>query len=126
MATADPTKAPRPMQSGDSPNADPATAKFNRNASATVESLQEDFSAMRDDITKLSEQVVDLLQEKGGAAYRRAKENLGAKTGDATAAVRDVRDTFAKAVEESVQERPMATLALAIGVGFVLGAMWRR
>jgi ElaB/YqjD/DUF883 family membrane-anchored ribosome-binding protein len=125
MATVDPTKASRPVQPGDSP-ADPATAKFNRNASATVESLQEDFSAMRDDITKLSEQVVDLLQEKGGAAYRRAKKNFDAKTGDATAAVRDVRDTFADAVEESVQERPMATLALAVGVGFVLGAMWRR
>jgi ElaB/YqjD/DUF883 family membrane-anchored ribosome-binding protein len=121
MATVDPTKASRPVQPGD-----PATAKFNRNASATVESLQEDFSAMRDDITKLSEQVVDLLQEKGGAAYRRAKKNFDAKTGDATAAVRDVRDTFADAVEESVQERPMATLALAVGVGFVLGAMWRR
>jgi ElaB/YqjD/DUF883 family membrane-anchored ribosome-binding protein len=126
MATVDPTKVSRPVQPGDSPNADPATAKFTRNASATVESLQEDFSAMRDDITKLSEQVVDLLQEKGGAAYRRAKKNFDAKTGDATAAVRDVRDTFADAVEESVQERPMATLALAVGVGFVLGAMWRR
>jgi ElaB/YqjD/DUF883 family membrane-anchored ribosome-binding protein len=126
MATVDPTKASRPVQPGDSPGADPATAKFNRNASATVESLQEDFSAMRDDITKLSEQVVDLLQEKGGAAYRRAKKNFDAKTGDATAAVRDVRDTFADAIEESVQERPMATLALAVGVGFVLGAMWRR
>lgn len=105
--------------------ADP-TAKFTKNASATVESLQEDFSAMRDDIGKLSEQVVDLLQAKGNAAYKRARKQFDATTGDAADAVRDVRDTFQDAIEESVQERPLATLAMAVGVGFVLGAMWRR
>jgi ElaB/YqjD/DUF883 family membrane-anchored ribosome-binding protein len=81
---------------------------------------------MRDDIGKLSEQVVDLLQAKGNAAYKRARKQFDATTGDAADAVRDVRDTFAGAIEESVQERPLATLAMAIGVGFVLGAMWRR
>ena len=105
--------------------ADP-TAKFTKNASATVESLQEDFSAMRDDIGKLSEQVVDLLQAKGNAAYKRARKQFDATTGDAADAVREVRDTFQDAIEESVQERPFATLAMAVGVGFVLGAMWRR
>ena len=105
--------------------ADP-TAKFTKNASATVESLQEDFSAMRDDIGKLSEQVVDLLQAKGNAAYKRARKQFDATTGDAADAVRDVRDSFQGAIEESVQERPIATLAMAVGVGFVLGAMWRR
>jgi len=104
------------------------TAKFNKNpnTSASVESLQEDFSAMRDDINKLSEQVVDLLQTKGSAAYKRARQQFDATTGDAADAVRDVRDTFTDAIEESVQERPLATLAMAMGIGFVLGAMWRR
>jgi ElaB/YqjD/DUF883 family membrane-anchored ribosome-binding protein len=105
--------------------ADP-TAKFTRDASATVDSLQEDLTAMRDDVGKLSQHVVDLLSAKGGGAYKRVKKNFDAKTGEAAAAVRDVRDTFSDAIEESVQERPFATLAVALGVGFVMGAMWRR
>jgi ElaB/YqjD/DUF883 family membrane-anchored ribosome-binding protein len=103
-----------------------ATTKFTRNASATVDSLQEDLTAMRDDVGKLSQQVVDLLSAKGSAAYRSAKKSFDAKTGEAADAVRDVRDTFADAIEESVQERPYATLAIALGIGFVIGATWRR
>ncbi len=103
-----------------------STAKFTRNASATIESLQEDLTAMRDDVGKLSQQVVDLLSAKGAAAYMRAKKNFDAKTGEAADAVRDVRDTFVDALEESVQERPLATLAIALGIGFVIGATWRR
>ncbi len=102
------------------------TTKFTKNASATVDSLQEDFSAMRDDIGKLSQQVVDLLQAKGNMAYKSARKQFNATTGDAADAVRDVRDTFTSAIEESIEERPLATLAMAVGVGFVLGAMWRR
>jgi len=103
-----------------------ATTKFTKNASATVESLQEDLSAMRDDVGKLSQHVVDLLSAKGGAAYKRVKKNFDATTGEAADAVRDVRDTFADAIDESIQERPYTTLALAVGIGFVMGAMWRR
>ncbi|HWK86791.1 MAG TPA: hypothetical protein VNQ34_04720 [Xanthobacteraceae bacterium] len=105
--------------------ADP-TAKFTKNASATLDSLQEDFSAMRDDVSKLSQQVVDLLQGKGNQAYKRARKQFDESTGEAVDAVREVRDTFSEAIEESVQERPYATLAMALGVGFVLGALWRR
>jgi len=108
------------------PMADATTTKFTKNASATVESLQEDLTAMRDDVGKLSEQVVDLLTAKGKSAYKRAKKGFDAQTGEAVDAMREVRDTFADAVEESVQERPFTTLAMALGIGFVFGAMWRR
>jgi len=41
-------------------------------------------------------------------------------------AVRDVGGNFAAAVEESVERRPIASLCLAIGIGFLLGATWSR
>ena len=41
-------------------------------------------------------------------------------------AMREVRDTLADAVEESVQNRPFTTLAMALAAGFVIGAIWRR
>jgi ElaB/YqjD/DUF883 family membrane-anchored ribosome-binding protein len=107
--------------------ANPETANdFGRNASATVESLREDLDAVRNDVGKLSQQVIDLLSAKGNAAYRRAKKNVDAKAAEAADAARDVRDTFADALEESVQERPLATVALAFGIGFIIGAAWRR
>jgi len=105
------------------------TLQYNQDAEntpATVERLQKDVKAMRDDVTKLSQQVVDLLAARGSAAYRRAKTKFDAQTGEAKEAVRDVRDTFMDAIEQSVQERPLATLAMALGVGFIIGVTWRR
>lgn len=81
---------------------------------------------MRDDVGKLSQQVVDLLSAKGDAAYKQAKKNFNAKASEAADTVRDMRETISDTIEESVQERPLATLALALGVGFVVGALWRR
>jgi ElaB/YqjD/DUF883 family membrane-anchored ribosome-binding protein len=103
-----------------------ATLQYNENTSATVERLQEDVNAMREDMTKLSQQVVDLLAARGSSAYRRAKSKFDEQTGEAKEAVRDVRDTFMGAIEESVQERPLATLAMALGIGFIIGVTWRR
>lgn len=40
--------------------------------------------------------------------------------------IREVTDTFANAIEESLEKRPMTTLAMAVGVGFFLGALWQR
>lgn len=40
--------------------------------------------------------------------------------------VRDVRDNLADAIDKSLKERPYTTLLLAVGVGFVLGALWAR
>ena len=106
--------------------ADDPTTKFTKKASATVESLQEDFSAMRNDLGKLSQHVVDLASAKGTATYKRVRKNFDATTGEATDAVLEVRDNFAGALDDSLAERPYTTLIVALGVGFVMGAMWRR
>jgi hypothetical protein len=42
------------------------------------------------------------------------------------AGVRDVRDHLASAIDKSVRRRPIATLLLAVCVGFVLGTTWAR
>ena len=102
------------------------TTKFSKNTTATIESLQDDLVAVRNDLSKLSEQLVGLLSAKGTAAYKRARKQLDATMGDATDAAREVRDNLSEALEESVQERPLATLAIALGMGFLIGALWRR
>ena len=40
--------------------------------------------------------------------------------------VREVRDNLANAIDKSVARRPYTTLLLAVGLGFLLGAVWTR
>jgi ElaB/YqjD/DUF883 family membrane-anchored ribosome-binding protein len=69
----------------------------------------------------------------GLAAFRDARagaENAMADAGDkgreALRSAREVRDTFADALLESLESHPYTTLALVAGAGFLLGAIWRR
>jgi len=86
----------------------------------------------------------DDLASKGAAAFREVKANVESVIADAGEKgqqalkyagqmgqeamdnVREVRDTLAVAVEKSVTKRPYTTLALAVGLGFLVGATWRR
>jgi ElaB/YqjD/DUF883 family membrane-anchored ribosome-binding protein len=45
---------------------------------------------------------------------------------EALQAVREVGDNVVDAIDESLAKRPYTTLLLAIGIGFLFGATWRR
>ena len=45
---------------------------------------------------------------------------------EAADTVRDSTDTALEALEDAVRRRPFATLAIAVGLGFLFGASWRR
>jgi ElaB/YqjD/DUF883 family membrane-anchored ribosome-binding protein len=99
-------------------------------ASGTIES---DMQALRDDFRRLAEQVADILSKRGDAAWARAKSGLDDALSDATdkgrdaaEAVRDVSDSFVAAIDDSLETRPYATLAMAAGLGFLFGVIWRR
>jgi ElaB/YqjD/DUF883 family membrane-anchored ribosome-binding protein len=40
--------------------------------------------------------------------------------------VREVRDNVADAIDKSLESRPYTTLLLAVGLGFLIGALWAR
>lgn len=95
--------------------------------------LQKDLQALRDDFGRLAEEVSAILSSKGNAAWRQAKTGVDgvvsgaqAKGQEAVGAVREVSDHFVEAIDQSIKERPYATLAIAAALGFVLGAAWRR
>jgi ElaB/YqjD/DUF883 family membrane-anchored ribosome-binding protein len=102
-------------------------------ASAASSDIQKDLQALRDDLARLAEQVGDIVAAKGNAAWRRAKTSVDGvvsdaqdKGRDAAHAMRDVSDNFVDAVDESIKNRPYATLALVAAAGFIFGAAWRR
>ena len=112
-----------------------ASKEFDK-AGGTTDEIEHDLQTMRDDVTRLAQQVVaGLLSAAGSEALREVKAHMhraqqGLDAGDSgLEAVHAVRDTTASAVgalEDVVHKRPFATLAIAIGLGFLFGATWRR
>jgi ElaB/YqjD/DUF883 family membrane-anchored ribosome-binding protein len=48
------------------------------------------------------------------------------KAVEAANAAFDMADTMAGRLKEAIQRRPVATVAVAVGLGLLLGATWRR
>lgn len=57
---------------------------------------------------------------------RRAVSDVQDKSLGAVEGVREVRDNVADAIDRSLETRPYTTLLLAVGLGFLLGAIWAR
>ena len=70
---------------------------------------------------KATEQLKNVSDRAGVAAGGVAEQ--GREAGER---VHEVAGNFRGAVDKSVREQPMATLAMAAAAGFVLGALWRR
>ena len=102
-------------------------------AAAASGDIQADLQALRDDVAKLAKQIADIFAAKGGKAWSRARSGVDEAMADvedrgrdAVDAVREVGDNLAAAIDESLKSRPYTTLALALGLGFLFGATWRR
>lgn len=91
-----------------------------------------DIAALREQVQRLANQFGDYVSTTGSSALDRAKEGLssaassvGAKGEEAVAGVREVGDNLAKAIDESLKRRPYATLAVALGMGFIFAKLVR-
>jgi ElaB/YqjD/DUF883 family membrane-anchored ribosome-binding protein len=110
-----------------------AARESGRAASAASGDIQADLEALRNDVARLGSQIAEIFTAKGSTAWNRARSNIEGVVSDASAkgqeavnAVREVGDTMVDAIDESLKKRPYTTLALAIGIGFLFGATWRR
>jgi len=102
--------------------------------------LEKSISAMKDDVAHLAQQIGDAVNTVAGLAQKRAKRrykdaraNIDSTLSDASSradAVSDAAQTAAASIgetlEDLVQERPLATLGVAFGLGFLIGLTWRR
>jgi ElaB/YqjD/DUF883 family membrane-anchored ribosome-binding protein len=104
------------------------------------ERLEKDVAAVKNDIAALTEQITDALNSFAGTArkqarrgYKQARENVDAAVDDMSergSAVMDAAQDAAISIEETLEDvitqRPLATVGLALGLGFLIGATWRR
>ena len=102
-------------------------------AAAATGDVHADLEALRGDVTRLAAQFANVFAARGSAAWSRAKSNIEDAVSDASAkgqeavhAVREVGDNLVEAIDESLKKRPYTTLALAVAIGFLFGATWRR
>ena len=107
---------------------------------ATYERLQKDVEAVKNDISALTEQLSDALnaftrstQKKARRNFKAARSGVDSFVDDATTkgaaaleAAQDVAATLEDSIEEAIVQRPLATVGLAIGLGFLIGVTWRR
>jgi ElaB/YqjD/DUF883 family membrane-anchored ribosome-binding protein len=110
-----------------------AVRDMGRAAGAASGDLQKDLQMLRDDFSRLAQQMADIVADRGTAAWQRARSGVDGvmsdaqdKSREAVDAMREVSDKFVEAVDESIKNRPYTTLAMAIGLGFLFGATWRR
>lgn len=107
---------------------------------ATYERLEKDLSAVKNDISALTDQLSDALNTFTGTAkkqarrgYKQARANVDSVMSDvsergnaAIEAAQSAAATIEDTLEEAIQQRPLATVGLAIGLGFLIGVTWRR
>jgi len=107
---------------------------------ATYERLEKDVEAVKNDISALTDQITDALNSFAGTArkqarrgYNEARANVDSAVDDMSergSAMMDAAQDAASSIEETLEDvitqRPLATVGLALGLGFLIGVTWRR
>lgn len=114
-------------------NESKSTTTARKGVESSADDIQDDFRTLQEDVAKLTQQLAKHASAKGGDALDVARDNFDdvvsgakAKGREMADAVGDVRDNLASAIDESIEKRPYTTLGLALAMGFVIGAIWKR
>ena len=107
---------------------------------ASYERLERDVATVRNDISALAEHVTDALNTFAGTAgkqarrgYKQARENVDSVVDNisdrgsaAIGAAQDAANSVGETLEDVIADRPLATIGVALGLGFLIGVTWRR
>lgn len=99
------------------------------NGPRTSQDLEADIALLKADIAKLAKQLQATGEHSYGTARRAAAESVGQLRAQGEAAIERMRSSagdLESQLEESVREKPLTALGIAVGVGFLLALMTRR
>jgi ElaB/YqjD/DUF883 family membrane-anchored ribosome-binding protein len=119
-------------------NAEAATK--NMTDKATYERLEKDVTAVKNDIAALTGQITDTLNSLADTTGKQARRGYKQARANAEAAVdgmaergsammdaaHETASSIEETLEDAITQRPLATMGLALGLGFLIGATWRR
>ena len=115
-------------------------ATSNLTDKATYDRLAKDVTAVKNDIAALTDQITDALNSFAGSAgkqarrgYKQARANAEQAVDDMSErssammdAAQDAASSIGETLEDAITERPLATVGIALGIGFLIGVTWRR
>jgi len=121
-------------------NTDSGIGLKNITDKATYERLEKDVTAVKNDIAALANQITDVLNSFAGTAKKQARKGYSQARAGAESAMDDMTErgsammdaaqgaasSIEETLEEAITQRPLATIGLALGLGFLIGAAWRR
>jgi ElaB/YqjD/DUF883 family membrane-anchored ribosome-binding protein len=100
---------------------------------AAVDDIRKDLQTLREDVLRLAAQVSTIVSATGDQALGDVKQRIrqmGDSVADLSERSRDIAtdmiDDVGASLEQSMRTRPLATIAVAVGLGFIVGALWRR
>jgi ElaB/YqjD/DUF883 family membrane-anchored ribosome-binding protein len=107
---------------------------------ATYERLEKDVTSVKNDISALADQITDALNTLAGTASKQARrgdknaranvdsvvDDLSDRSSAMMGAAQDAAASVEETLENVITERPLATVGLALGLGFLIGVTWRR
>jgi ElaB/YqjD/DUF883 family membrane-anchored ribosome-binding protein len=112
---------------------DRTTQEFSDVLESSVKNLQNDLSAIKGDLKLFAEQLSTLMGRKARSRAGETRARLDEAISDATdrgqeafETVRDTVDSWSTDAEETLKRNPLMAIGIALGVGFLLGAAWRR
>lgn len=99
------------------------------NESPTTEDLEADIRQLKADIEKLTRQLAKTGQHGFGTARKAASEGVEQLRSQGEAAMENLRGNardFEEQIAVHVREKPVTSLALAAGIGFLFAMFSRR
>lgn len=107
---------------------------------ANFERFQKDLDGLKSDMSALTEHLRDTIDKFSNSTQKGARSSLkqaragvnafvddATKRGaDALEVAQDAAATLEESIEDAIVQRPLATVGLAIGLGFLIGITWRR
>lgn len=90
------------------------TSSTGRDASDTLQDVKDKGM---EQVNRMAEKATDTVQDIAGRVVEQGRE--------AAHQVQDAAGSVQSAVNQSIKDQPLATLAAAAVVGFVLGALWK-
>ncbi len=112
---------------------DAETLMRNTMGDAAYDRLAKDVSKVKNDIAALTDHITEAVTAMGAAAkgqarrgYQQAVDDLSERSGAMMDAAQDAASDVQDRLEDVISQRPLTTLGLAIGLGFLIGVTWRR
>ena len=105
-----------------------------------IDNLRLDLQTLRNDMAKLAQEIPPVLSEVRDDSLQAARERInrmkdnidtslgqfGVRSREAARALNEATGDIADSVEESLHAHPIAVIAIAVGIGCLLGTALRR